>query len=283
MHNLAENLLEGSTALVTGCGKQRGIGRAIATTLAGLGADVVVTDMVPTGRSNLDLATSADAGWEGIDSVAAEIMALGRTCVALTADISLESDVEALFEQAERELGPIDILVNNAAAPHGADRAMFWEVPIEAFDELMKVDLRAVFLTSKAFARRAVARGAAGAIVNIASAAGKRGHERRVVYCAAKAGVIRMTDAMSLELARHSIRVNAVCPGPIQTDRLLDTHAKFAAGHEPDEHTAIMTTTPLGILGVPRDIANAVAFLASPAASFITGQALSVDGGSVRG
>jgi NAD(P)-dependent dehydrogenase (short-subunit alcohol dehydrogenase family) len=250
--------------------------------LADLGADIVVTDIDATGRPNAELATSSDPTWDGIDAVTAEIVAMGRRSVAIAADITIESDVDTLFRQATEAVGRIDILVNNAAAPHGADRAMFWEVPAQAFDDVMNVDVRGLFLVSKAFARQAIER-ATGSIINIASAAGKRGMQRRVVYCGSKAAVIRMTEAMALELAPHGVRVNAVCPGPIQTDRLLDTLAQIAGGREPSDQATLITSTPLKRPGVPGDIANAVAFLASRAASFITGQAISVDGGSVMG
>jgi 3-oxoacyl-[acyl-carrier protein] reductase/meso-butanediol dehydrogenase/(S,S)-butanediol dehydrogenase/diacetyl reductase len=252
-------------------------------TLADLGADVVVTDIDATGRPNAELATRSDPTWDGIDAVAAEIVAMGRRSVAIAADITIETDVDTLFRQATDAVGAIDILVNNAAAPHGADRAMFWEVPAQAFDDVMSVGVRGLFLMSKAFARQAIERTASGSIINIASAAGKRGMQRRVVYCGSKAAVIRMTEAMALELAPHGVRVNAVCPGPIETDRLLDTLAQIAEGREPSDQAALITSTPLKRRGLPGDIANAVAFLASPEASFITGQAISVDGGSVLG
>jgi NAD(P)-dependent dehydrogenase (short-subunit alcohol dehydrogenase family) len=274
--------LDGRVAIVTGCGKKRGIGRAISLALASAGADVAVTDVDPHGRLDSGRIREDDFSgdaWRGLESLVAEIEGMGRRAVGLLGDVSVEADADRLVREAIDQLGEVDILVNNAAAPHGEDRDAFWNVPTEAFDNVMGINVRGVFLMSRAVARHLISRSSTGAIVNIASVGGKRGFPRRVAYCASKFAVIGATQSMALDLAPFGVRVNAVCPDQISTDRLSDTHAKVAAGVD----TSAATTTPLGRLGGPAEVADAVAFLVSPQAEFITGQALSIDGGSTMG
>src|SRR4051812_19123449 len=121
--------LQGQVALVTGCGRRTGIGQAVARALAGAGADVAITDVVPAGRRNAGESETADNGWGGLESLAAAIEALGRRCRPLVGDVGVKHDAERLVAEAADHLGPVDVLVNNAAAPHGADRAWTWEVP----------------------------------------------------------------------------------------------------------------------------------------------------------
>jgi NAD(P)-dependent dehydrogenase (short-subunit alcohol dehydrogenase family) len=265
----------GLTALVTGCGRARGIGRAVALTLAAAGADVAVTDVSARGVRNAGEPEAARA--DGLAALADEIKQLGRRAIALTGDVADVADVEAVVAAAVAELGRIDILVNNAGAPHGEDRAPSWLVPEPAYDEVMRINAKGVFLMSGAVIRHLLGRGTRGRIVNIASVAGKAGYPERAAYCASKFAVIGLTQAMAQELAPHGITVNAVCPGAIATDR--NTATRHRAATTGDAAAGNAASSPVGRIGEPDDIARAVLYLVDPAASYVTGQSLVVDGG----
>ncbi len=274
--------LDGHVALVTGCGRLKGIGRAVALALAHAGADVAVTDILAAGTRNISETDEAEraAGWTGLDTMVAEIEALGRRAVALTGDVGDEDDAERMVAQAIAGLGRLDILVNNAGAPHGPDRGPTWKVPVSGFDEVMRVNTRGVFLMSRPVIRHLLERrtagdAIAGRIVNIASGAGKRGVPERAAYCASKFGVIGLTQVMAQELGAEDITVNAICPGAIATARQASRVARAAEAQVRFEY--IKPAVPR--TGTAEDIARAVLFLAEPAASYITGQAINVDGG----
>jgi NAD(P)-dependent dehydrogenase (short-subunit alcohol dehydrogenase family) len=267
--------ISGLAALVTGCGRARGIGRAIALTLAAAGADVAVTDVAASGVRNAG--EPGPAGTDGLEALADQIKQLGGRAIALTGDAADVADVEAVVATAVAELGRIDILVNNAGAPHGGDRAPSWLVPEPAYDEVMRVNAKGVFLMSGAVIRHLLQRGARGRIVNIASVAGKVGYPERAVYCASKFAVVGLTQAMAQELAPRGITVNAVCPGAVATDRNAATRHRAASTGDAAGVNA--SSSPVGRIGEPDDIARAVLYLVDPAASYVTGQSLVVDGG----
>ena len=267
--------LSGLAALVTGCGRARGIGRAIALTLAAAGADVAVTDVAARGVRNAG--EPGPAGTDGLAELADQIKQLGGRAIALTGDVADAADVEAVVATAVAELGRVDILVNNAGAPHGGDRAPSWLVPEPAYDEVMRVNAKGVFLMSGAVIRHLLHRDARGRIVNIASVAGKVGYPERAVYCASKFAVIGLTQAMAQELAPRGITVNAVCPGAVATDRNAATRHRAATAGDAAADNA--SSSPVGRIGEPDDIARAVLYLVDPAASYVTGQSLVVDGG----
>jgi 3-oxoacyl-[acyl-carrier protein] reductase len=274
--------LDGQVALVTGCGRLKGIGRAVALALAGAGADVAVTDIVAAGTRNISETDDAerDAGWTGLDTLVGEIEVLGRRAIALTGDVGEEADAEHMVAEAIERLGRVDILVNNAGAPHGPDRGLTWEVPVSGFDTVLRINTRGVFLMSRPVIRHLLARrekGEAidGRIVNIASGAGKRGVPERAAYCASKFAVVGLTQVMAQELGALDITVNAVCPGTIATARQASRAARQKeAGVQYEYVKAAVPRT-----GTGGDIARTVLFLAEPQASFITGQSINVDGG----
>jgi NAD(P)-dependent dehydrogenase (short-subunit alcohol dehydrogenase family) len=245
------------------------------TDLATAGADVAVTDVSARGVRNAGEPEPADA--DGLEALVDEIRQLGRRSIALTGDVADAADVEAVVTAAVAGLGRVDVLVNNAGAPHGGDRAPSWLVPEPAYDEVMRVNAKGVFLMSGAVIRHLLDRHSRGRIVNIASVAGKVGYPERAVYCASKFAVIGLTQAMAQELAPHGITVNAVCPGAVATDR--NTATRHRAATTVDAAAGNAASSPVGRVGEPDDIARAVLYLVDPAASYVTGQSLVVDGG----
>lgn len=269
-------LLDGKTALITGCGRLKGLGRGITQALAAEGAAVAVTDVAPGGVRNKAEGDDpeAEVGWRGLDSLIEEITDGGGRAFGVVGDVGVKDDAERMVGEVLDHFGRIDILVNNAGAPHGADRTWMWEVPEEAFDAVIRVNTKGPFLMGAAVARHMVQRDGTGRIINIASDAGKFGFPKRAAYCASKFAVIGLTQTMALELAPHGVTVNAICPGRMNTSRMSSTALKVAAGEEggkPDE--------PVGRIGEPSDIGNAVVFLSSPASDYVTGQSLAVNGG----
>ena len=239
--------LTGKTALVTGAA--RGIGRSIAETLVACGARVAIAD--------LDLAAA--------EKTAAEIgNARGFAC-----DVSDPAAVTALIETVETEFGSLDILVNNAGITRDNLMARMKD---EDWDAVMNVNLRSAFVATRAV-QRGMGKRRFGRIITIASVVGIMGNKGQANYSASKAGLIGLTKTAAKELASRNILVNAIAPGFIQTamTEKLPEEAK----------TALAAQIPLGRLGGPKDIANAVAFLASDLADYITGQVLVVDGGMV--
>jgi NAD(P)-dependent dehydrogenase (short-subunit alcohol dehydrogenase family) len=246
--------LEGKRALVTG--GSRGIGRAIALALAAAGADVSVTS-----RNGDDA-----------EPVAREIRALGRRSSALLLEVRHAQSIRVAFERLDREWGGLDILVNNAGTNIPQDLMHLDE---DSWDTVVDADLKGLVFVSQAAAGRMIAAKHGGRIVNIASVYGVVGRRERVAYSAAKGAVVNLTRSLALELAPHGITVNAVGPSAVETD-LTRERFRTLPGYRDEE----VGRTPLGRLGTPLDVAGAVVFFASPAASFITGQTLLVDGGT---
>jgi NAD(P)-dependent dehydrogenase (short-subunit alcohol dehydrogenase family) len=286
--------LKGKTAIVTGAARQRGLGRVIALKLAQEGADVVVV-----GRRYADPAAEIFLdeerahGWRGLDSVVAEIEALGGRALAVRADIASSRDVDDMVAAAIGRFGAIDILVNNAAYnwPHKGDQPMFTpivDLPEDVWDRMLSVNLKGAFLCCKAVARHMIAR-KTGKIVNMSSRAGKTGIPGLGAYCASKFGLHGLTHTLALELAPHGIHVNAVCAGRIRTlqygeDMIRDlaeqrgmTFGEAQAQVDAD----VLPFIPLGRVAEPEEIAGVVAFLCSKEADYMTGQAINVTGGRI--
>lgn len=174
-------------------------------------------------------------------------------------------------------------MVNNAAAPHGPDRDWIWNVPEEAFDDVLRTNTKGVFLMSGAFIRHYLERqGDHGRIINIASVAGLRGTAQRGAYTASEFAVVGLTQSTALEVAPNGITVNAVCPGATATSRVESSLARAGGGGRGSEG-ALPPAPPVLRFGAPHDIARAVVFLAEPSAGQITGQAICVDGGTSLG
>jgi NAD(P)-dependent dehydrogenase (short-subunit alcohol dehydrogenase family) len=199
--------------------------------------------------------------------------------LALKMDVTLKADVQAMTAQVLKIHGKIDILVNNA----GTDiKGSITELAENTWDTLMNINLKGVFLCTQAAVASMIAQ-RYGRIVNISSMAGKTGEPLTSPYCATKFGVIGFTQSIALELGKHNITVNAVCPGPVDTDLIRQSVAQSAKikGMAPEDFLQefFINPTPLGRIAQPVDIARAVIFLASDEAEFITGSTLNVSGG----
>jgi 3-oxoacyl-[acyl-carrier protein] reductase len=247
---------EGKVVLVTG--GQRGIGRAVALRFAQEGAHVAL--------NFLEEKPEAEA-------TVAEIAELGRRSRAIEADVSKAEDVRRLVDEAERALGPIDVLINNAAI---FPRAAFLELEEAQWDAVLAVNLKGTMLCSQEVARRMVQAGRPGVIVNTSSGAPYRGGTRSTAYMASKLGVVGLTRGMSRELAPHGIRVNAVAPGVTNT-------AMPRLGNTEEGLAAIARANPTGRLAEPDDIADVIVFLATDAARHLIGQLIHVNGGDYHG
>lgn len=242
--------LDGKVAVVTGAA--RGLGQAIAVSLAEAGADVALVDL-------LDMAESK-----------ARVEALGRRCVAVTADLSSKACVPGIVDTVVAKLGGLDILVNNAGIIRRAPLLDFTE---KDWDDVMNINIRTLFFLSQAAASVMVKQGRGGKMINTASMLSFQGGIRVPSYAASKSAVMGLTRLFACELAPHRINVNAIAPGYMATDNTT------ALREDPERNRAILDRIPAGRWGLPDDLKGAVVFLASAASDYITGIALPVDGG----
>jgi NAD(P)-dependent dehydrogenase (short-subunit alcohol dehydrogenase family) len=248
---------EGKVVLVTGGGS--GIGRAGVLRFAQEGADISVIDQFA----------------ERALAVAGEVRALGRKALAITADVSIEADAERMVRETIAQLGHLDAMFNNAGI--GGESNTIVDLPVEEWNKVIAVNLTGMFFSCK-YGVPALARSGSGAIVNMSSdMAGWDTLEGSAPYMASKEGVLALTKALALEVAGQGIRVNAVCPGIIETRLSFE---QGTSGSEMDEYFGrFRKRIPLRRVGQPEDVAAAVAFLASDDARHVTGSALLIDGG----
>ncbi|MCW8131789.1 MAG: 3-oxoacyl-ACP reductase FabG [Planctomycetota bacterium] len=241
----------GKVAVVTG--GARGIGKAISKRLSDLGADVAIL-----GRNV-----------EAAQAFAAELSAGGRRAKGYACDISDAKQVDAAIEEVVKDFGKIDVLVNNAGITQDG---LLMRMSDEAWSKVLETNLTGVFRAIRAVARPML-KARSGAIVNIGSVVGLIGNAGQANYCAAKAGLIGLTQSAAREFGPRGVRVNAVAPGLIETD--------MTANLSDDQKKGLTGNLPLGRAGKPEDVAGVVAFLAGDDAAYITGQVLAVDGGMV--
>lgn len=246
--------VDGKVAFVTGTGS--GIGQAIAIGLAQAGADVALTEL--PGK----LAAA--------EPTAREVEKAGRKAAIVPLDVTKMGSIHEAVDEALRALGRIDILVNNAGV--NVPRLAL-EVSEEDWDKVVDTDLKGVFFTTQAVARKSMVPRGGGKVVNIASQMGVIGYTYRAAYCSAKAGVVNLTRVLAYEWARYKINVNAVGPTFVETPL---TRPMF---QDKEFYEDVMRRIPLGRLGKPEDIVGAVVYLSSPAADLVTGHTLLVDGG----
>lgn len=242
--------LSGKVVLVTGA--SRGIGRATAVALAGAGAAVVV---------------NYRGGAEAAQEVAQEIEAAGGRATTVQADVSVAADVERLIKATTDTYGSLHILVNNAGI---ARDNLLLRMKDDEWDAVLNTNLRAAYLLTKAVLRPMM-RARWGRIISITSVVGLAGNAGQANYASAKAGLIGFTKSVAREMAARGITANAVAPGFIETDMVANLGENLREG--------VLGQIPLGRMGQPRDVAQAIVFLASDAAGYITGQTLAVDGG----
>lgn len=271
--------LENKVAIITGSGRKGGIGEAIAHELAGEQCTIVLSDI---GVSRGDHFGKDHIGTsDEMESIADTLRSqYGADVLCVACDVRNESEVQSMMHQAVFKFGQIDILVNNAGV--GYIMEPFTEFSESSWDTVLDVNLKGAFLCSKHAAIAMVNSGKGGAIINIASQAAKSGFPFAAAYTASKHGLIGLTRSNAVELGKHNIRVNAVCPNHITT-KLGHWQNKFFSdklGLDYDSYLqGIRDKNPLGRTGDVRDIAKAVAFLASDQASYINGEAMNVTGG----
>ncbi len=242
--------LDGQVALVTGA--SRGIGRATAASLAGAGAAVAV-NYLGSGEAAAEMART--------------LVQDGNRAIPVQADVADPDQVGAMIRRVEEELGPVSILVNNAGVTRDG---LLARMSADDFDAVIAASLRGAFLCSKAVSRQMM-KARFGVIINVSSVIGRRGNAGQANYASAKAGLIGLTKSMARELGPRGVRVNAVAPGYVETD--------MTAALPEERKEQIRKNTPLGRLAAPDEIAGVIAFLASPAAGYITGAVIPVDGG----
>lgn len=247
--------LDGKTAIVTGGG--RGLGQHMAEALSDAGANVVI----------------CSRKLEPLQEVQDEIQARGGKALAVACDVTDPDDVEKVVSEAEERFGAVDVLVNNSGATWGAPAA---EMPVEKFDQVLRVNVRGTFLMAQAVGRRMIEHGTAGTIINISSIAGILGGDpdymQTIGYNTSKGAVISMTRDLATAWAPHNITVNAIAPGWFPT--------RMSGGLIENFEEKMLSDIPLHRFGNSEDLKGVVVFLASPAAAYMTGQTVVVDGGA---
>ena len=270
--------LHGKVAIITGAGRPKGLGEAMARRLAAEGCKVVVSDI--GAARGAEMPAGAIGSSEGIDSIAAGIRADGGEAVGIACDVLEESQIEALIDHTVARYGALDIMVNNAGIGYLMKPTV--ELTQADWDAVLGVNLRGAFFGIKHAAQRMSAQGHGGRIINIGSQASKSGFPFAAAYVASKHGMVGLTRSAAIELGPHRITVNTICPNHVTTGLGAWQNQFFSAatGRSEEQYLADMRSRiPLGRPGLQDDIAKACAFLASGEAAYITGEAMNVSGG----
>ena len=270
--------LQGKVACITGAGRAKGIGAAIAERLAIEGAHVVLTDLGKPAGPDLPETFIGTSG--ELDTIVAGLADRGYSASACLCDVQNETDVAASVEFCVAQYGRLDIWINNAGV--GYLMEPLTELDVERWDTVLGVNLRGAFLGTKHAARRMIAQGEGGRVINIASQAAKSGFPFASAYCSSKHGMVGLTRVSAIELGPHDITVNAVCPNHITTGLGAWQNEYFSAatGRSLEQYMDDMRARiPLGRPGLTDDIAKACAWLCSDEAGYVTGEAMNVSGG----
>jgi len=270
--------VNGKVALVTGAGRRGGIGEAVARRLAQAGATVVIADLCAPPPA--DLPHPGIGQWEELNEIAAEIEALGSPAMPLQVDVTDAASIQRMVGKVVQQFGRIDILVNNAGAIFGPSPVM--QMAEDAWRKTLEVNATGTFLVSKAVAPVMMQGGRGGRIVNLSSLAAVRPRPYMSAYAASKAAVAALTQSMAQEMAQFGVTVNAVLPGDIDTGMKqwgYQLEAQIMQRPYSEVVAAGIARIPAGRLGTPDDVASVVAFLASDAAEFLTGQLVNISGG----
>ena len=270
--------LKGKVAVITGSGRSEGLGAAMARRLAAEGCRIVISDI---GQSaGPETPPEAIGASDEMNAMVEELRGLGAEAVAIACNVMEEAQVQALIDQSVDHFGRIDILVNNAGI--GYIMKPIVEMETSDWDAVLGVNLRGVFLCTRAAARQMIRQGEGGRIINIASQAAKSGFPFAAGYCSSKHGLVGLTRVSAIEMGQHGITVNAICPNHVTTGLGAWQNEYFskALGLSLDEYMAAMKNRiPLGRPGLQDDTAKACAFLCSDQAVYITGEAMNVSGG----
>ncbi len=270
--------LNNKVAIVTGSGRHKGIGEAIVLRLAAEGCKVVISDIgQPKGN---EFSAEHIGVSEEMQEIANSCRALGAEVLTIPCDVRSESECQRLIAVTVEKFGQVDILVNNAGV--GYLMEPFTEFKESSWDAVLDVNLKGAFLCSKHAAIQMIQQGTGGSIINIASQAAKSGFPFAAAYTASKHGLVGLTRSNAVELGKHKIRVNAVCPNHITTGLGHWQNSFFSEKLGMDYATylqSIVQKNPLGRTGLTEDIAKAVAFLCSEESAYITGEAMNVSGG----
>jgi NAD(P)-dependent dehydrogenase (short-subunit alcohol dehydrogenase family) len=270
--------LDGKVALVTGAGRHRGLGEAMAKRLAADGARVVITDIGE--EKGVQFAAEHIGTTAEMDAIADEINAAGGTATAHICDVTEEDQVSGAVKKAVDTYGRLDIMINNAGIGYLMTDILNLEQ--KDWDAVLNVNLRGVFFGIKHAAGQMIAQGEGGTIINVASQAAKRGFAGAAAYVSSKHGVVGLTRTAALEFGPNNIRVNSICPNHVTTGlgAWQNEHFSAAGGQSEDDYmTAMQSRIPLGRVGLTSDIAAMAAFLCSDQAPYVTGQNLDVSGG----
>jgi meso-butanediol dehydrogenase/(S,S)-butanediol dehydrogenase/diacetyl reductase len=268
---------DGRVAIVTGVGRQAGIGAAIARRLAAGGAHLVLADLCAPPS---DLPHPGSGQWEELAAVAAEVEAMGVRALPLRVDVAEASLVRAMAEQARAAFGRVDILVNNAGAAIGPGPVL--HMAEEAWRRTLDINATGTFLCCQAIVPLIIAGGRGGRVINVSSIAAERPKPFVSAYAASKAAVLALTRSLAQEVAAFGVTVNAVLPGDVDTPmKQWQLQLESAVRGIPYEQglAAAVGRIPLGRLATPDDVAHVVAFLASDAAAFVTGEGIRITGG----
>ena len=270
--------LAGKVAIITGSGRPKGLGEAMAKRLAAEGCRVVVTDI--GAARGPEIPTEAIGTSAGVEQIVAEIRAAGGEAIGVTCDVLEESQIEARVARAVKHYGRLDVMVNNAGI--GYLMKPIVEMTQADWDAVLGVNLRGVFFGIKHAAKQMIAQGGGGRIINIGSQASKSGFPFAAPYVSSKHGVVGLTRTAAIELGPHRITVNTICPNHVTTGLGAWQNQFFSAatGRSEEKYLADMRARiPLGRPGLQEDIAKACAFLASGEADYVTGEAMNVSGG----